>query len=523
MQDRSRKRSQVHCKLKIGATNDPLEAEADRIADRIMGLPSVERSHLDERGSNGVEEVRRKTEADAVPQGGVVSASVASHLDRLPTRPMPGQLRDFFEPRFGRSFDDVDLSTGPQAESLAARLGARAFAVGDTIGFARGAFEPNTFAGRWLLAHELTHVSQNEEPQTTIVRRSPPIEDPSLASQISRELLLADSQSAIASLIRNIGDIILLQKTRDDVLANFQFFGVGQAQVESILAALDARAFELIELEKRGEDQALEIFVEKVTTIMKATKSSKLEPLDVDYLNQLLNAMSPRTLKHLERRLALWPKSGVAHKMKKVLELVTARTRQSDAVESQRGRFDEGVGEGLHETLDTQARADYDEGNQCLKFLDEVGVGLLFSEQSDRVAAADDEYRNLSNYNKKDQLHGEATLSRLASELRIQDLVGPINVLLWSKTAEAYNPSPHEVIDNLSSAGDGWYFFLCSVGSFHTLMVVVHNTGGRRKYFELSNHGSVERKDHEDLDAKTFNKYEPWPSRIWQVYVKPAT
>ena len=167
--------ARVHFKLEVGAIDDPLEIAADRVADRVMRLPApAEPSDL---GNSTGAEVHRKAEPGAAARSEGVTGSVTAHLGQLPTQPMPGQLRNFFEPRFGRSFDDVGLSTGPQAESLAAHLGARAFSSGTTIGFARGAFTPNTFAGRWLLAHELAHVNQDADQASGVVRRAPPTED----------------------------------------------------------------------------------------------------------------------------------------------------------------------------------------------------------------------------------------------------------------------------------------------------------------------------------------------------------
>lgn len=50
----------------------------------------------------------------------------------------------------------------PAAESARA-LNARAYTVGRDIVFAPGTYQPETAAGRWLLAHELTHVAQQAQ------------------------------------------------------------------------------------------------------------------------------------------------------------------------------------------------------------------------------------------------------------------------------------------------------------------------------------------------------------------------
>lgn len=66
---------------------------------------------------------------------------------------------------------DARLHTGPDAARTADRLDARAFTVGRDVGFARGAFAPETPAGRRLIGHELTHVEQQTAGRAVGVQR----------------------------------------------------------------------------------------------------------------------------------------------------------------------------------------------------------------------------------------------------------------------------------------------------------------------------------------------------------------
>lgn len=86
---------------------------------------------------------------------------------RAETRvPAPGgealspRVRASLEPRFGHSFANVRIHSDGEADEAARRLDARAFAFGNHITFRRGEYDPDTPAGHWLLAHELTHVVQ---------------------------------------------------------------------------------------------------------------------------------------------------------------------------------------------------------------------------------------------------------------------------------------------------------------------------------------------------------------------------
>jgi hypothetical protein len=88
-----------------------------------------------------------------------IPASVAATL-RTPGQPLPPTVGPFMQHGFGQDFSSVRVHTDPTAARSAAALDARAYTVGEHIVFADGQFAPTTTAGRFLLAHELTHVVQ---------------------------------------------------------------------------------------------------------------------------------------------------------------------------------------------------------------------------------------------------------------------------------------------------------------------------------------------------------------------------
>jgi uncharacterized protein DUF4157 len=71
------------------------------------------------------------------------------------------------EQRFGRDFSRVRIHTGAEASATARALQAAALTHGTDILFAAGSYAPGTSRGRELLAHELTHVVQQERSGTT--------------------------------------------------------------------------------------------------------------------------------------------------------------------------------------------------------------------------------------------------------------------------------------------------------------------------------------------------------------------
>jgi ribonuclease HI len=69
-------------------------------------------------------------------------------------------VRGHMESAFAADFGAVRLHTDSEANELNRALAARAFAIGGDIFFREGEYQPATDAGRELLAHELTHVVQ---------------------------------------------------------------------------------------------------------------------------------------------------------------------------------------------------------------------------------------------------------------------------------------------------------------------------------------------------------------------------
>jgi hypothetical protein len=156
----------VGARLRLGARNDRHEREADRVAKRVMekSLPGGAQRH------------------HPPPSGRLESVQAGS-------RPLAQPLRDFFEPRFGYDFSDVRLHTDTRAAGMAESIQARAFAVGNEVFFGRGEFASETSRGRELMAHELTHVVQQERGT---IRRQPKKESPEFPDLPNLALKLED-------------------------------------------------------------------------------------------------------------------------------------------------------------------------------------------------------------------------------------------------------------------------------------------------------------------------------------------
>lgn len=150
----------ILAKLEIAAPNDPLEREADRVAEKVMRCK-------DPLSCGGIcggcwagnEEVVRRREDDS--HGSPPATAGADILGRLGAgRPLDAETRGYFETRLHHDFADTRIHAGDAAAAAAASINARAFSLGREIVFGRGQYSPYTAEGKKLLAHELVHGMQ---------------------------------------------------------------------------------------------------------------------------------------------------------------------------------------------------------------------------------------------------------------------------------------------------------------------------------------------------------------------------
>lgn len=127
----------------ISSTHDSLEQEADRTANQIMRKPGPESSQ-------------------ALTVSNQQQPITASSNATGSGEKMSSSTRSFFEPRFGQSFNHVRIHNDNHAHALNQSINARAFTYGSDIYFNRNQYRPNTQQGKHLLAHELTHIVQQQ-------------------------------------------------------------------------------------------------------------------------------------------------------------------------------------------------------------------------------------------------------------------------------------------------------------------------------------------------------------------------
>lgn len=173
-------------KLKINSANDKYEQEADRVAEQVMQMP-VQSVQLKCKSCGHEEEVtqapkiaiQRKCSKceneDEVIQtksnGGGQGVASNGLMNQIRNTKGGGQSLDsttktFMESRIGENFGNVRIHNDNRSAGMNQEVNARAFTVGNDIYFNRGQYSPSSANGRKLLAHELTHVVQQNSSNT---------------------------------------------------------------------------------------------------------------------------------------------------------------------------------------------------------------------------------------------------------------------------------------------------------------------------------------------------------------------
>ncbi|GGX79720.1 hypothetical protein GCM10007160_03880 [Litchfieldella qijiaojingensis] len=201
----------VQPKLWVGSSRDPLEREANRVADRVVSqvhdrqaqttlsapvmttpppvqrLPESEQEQEEDRdGDEEMTLVQRAADADpededdrgedatrpvqlkpAVvrpePKGQPLETSLGKRIHGATQqrgRVLDASIREVVEAAMGLDLGCVRVHQDAEAATLSMQLRARAFTVGPHVFFGQNQYAPNTRAGLHLLSHELAHVQQ---------------------------------------------------------------------------------------------------------------------------------------------------------------------------------------------------------------------------------------------------------------------------------------------------------------------------------------------------------------------------
>ncbi|MBN3945415.1 MAG: DUF4157 domain-containing protein [Nostoc sp. NMS7] len=175
----------IQAKLTIGEPNDRYEQEADRVASEVVRRINAPRSagQSVQRQEEAEEEIQAKPEITSLQRmkepeaelqakltlqrreaiaGGETSTDLESTINRArgSGQPLEAGLQQSMGQAMGADFSGVKVHTDAQSDQLNRSIQAKAFTTGQDVFFRQGAYEPWSRGGQELLAHELTHVAQ---------------------------------------------------------------------------------------------------------------------------------------------------------------------------------------------------------------------------------------------------------------------------------------------------------------------------------------------------------------------------
>ena len=169
---------QVTDNITVNEPDDKYEREADQVAAQVTRMSSgddpIQRkitpiAHIQRKCAECEEESENVVQRNPNGTSNTVTPAFQNSLSATKGggNALDGDTQQFMESRIGADFSKVRIHTGGVASQMNRDISARAFTHGSDIYFNQNQYQPGTSGGRELLAHELTHVVQQNGPGVT--------------------------------------------------------------------------------------------------------------------------------------------------------------------------------------------------------------------------------------------------------------------------------------------------------------------------------------------------------------------
>jgi hypothetical protein len=169
-------------------------------------------------------------------------------------------IRKPMERAFGADFSGVKVHTDNQSDQLNQSIQAKAFTTGQDIFFRQGAYDPGSRGGQELLAHELTHVVQQNGGA---VQRASQTRSTGQALQPATSLEQDGSrEKELAASRQSVGESKVSQKNTTELSTQLQRFGGGDLAYKRSLAGDLYYQYQI----RISEEQAMHLENAGVTT-----------------------------------------------------------------------------------------------------------------------------------------------------------------------------------------------------------------------------------------------------------------
>ncbi len=285
----------IQPKLTIGEPGDRYEEEADRMAeavvqriyapklDRSQPMPAVQRDMELEEDDELQRSLVVQRRSDAV--SGAASPELETEIQRSRGggQPLADSVRQPMEQAFGFDFSRVKIHADGRADQLNRSIQAKAFTTGQDVFFRQGAYDPGSRGGQELIAHELTHVVQQN---SKVIRRS-----------LNQSIQTQEESQSMQSLGRFI--------VGDDAIT--------------------------LELEQVRKSEFLNVLKQAVNQVSEEVLAEiKQTSTDCPYINYWFNYYEGRDAGHIESAIKRYaPETETAKDWKEAVSILANRVRQS--------------------------------------------------------------------------------------------------------------------------------------------------------------------------------------------------
>jgi hypothetical protein len=191
---KKKKTAFFQAKLTIGKPGDVYEKEADSVASQVVQRLATskqdekigtndarmekdkeepmkpvqtkeapgEKKDKDKMGVHKMDDPKKKKKGIQKKEAPMASSAIAAELEKQSGKgnPLPAKTLAEMNRSFGMDFSHVRIHHDTAAAQLCCDLNAQAFTHGCDIYFNEGKYNPESTEGMRLLAHELTHVAQ---------------------------------------------------------------------------------------------------------------------------------------------------------------------------------------------------------------------------------------------------------------------------------------------------------------------------------------------------------------------------
>jgi len=213
-------------KYAINTPGDIYEQEADAVAEQVVQPKQIDNTHAFfkpliispvQRKCADCEEEEKLQRKDKDGTETETTGAFENYVDGLNNSgaSLSADNRSFFESRIGHDFSNVKIHTDAVAAKSAQSINALAYTTGNHIVFNENQYQPETTSGKKLLAHELTHVvQQNTTINRKLIQREFSIA-PTVASPTFNTLTSTQIQTAIDFNSLTVTDATDIAELRD--------------------------------------------------------------------------------------------------------------------------------------------------------------------------------------------------------------------------------------------------------------------------------------------------------------------